>query len=112
MNITVIRYASALAFMTLDIFSGVVKVKCTRRKFISSKMSSGLFKKIGNIVCMLITDILFVSSKYVVGIELDIRIPVYIYIVIMECVSVYENCGDSGLIEILKKSFQRFSNDR
>ena len=112
MNITIIRYASALAFMTLDIFSGVVKVKCTRRKFTSAKMSSGLFKKIGNIVCMLITDILFVSSKYVIGIELDIRIPVYIYIVTMECVSVYENCGDSGLLEILKKAFQRFSNDR
>ena len=107
MNITIIRYASALAFMALDILSGVVKVKYTRRKFTSAKMSSGLFKKIGNIVCMLITDILFISSKYVVGIELDIRIPVYVYIVIMECISVYENCGDSGLIDILKKSFQR-----
>ncbi len=109
MNITVIRYASALSFMALDIFSGVIKVKCTRRKFTSAKMSSGLFKKIGNIVCMLITDILFVSSKYVVGIELDIRIPVYVYIVIMECVSVYENCGDSGMVDILKKSFKRLS---
>ena len=109
MNITVVRYASAIAFMALDIVSGVVKVKCTRRKFTSAKMSSGLFKKIGNIVCMLITDILLVSSKYVVGIEIDIRIPVYVYIVIMECVSVYENCGDSGLIDILKKSFQRLT---
>ena len=109
MNINIIRYASAFAFMALDILSGVIKVKCTRRKFVSAKMSSGLFKKIGNIVCMLITDILFVSSKYVDGIELDIRIPVYIYIVIMECLSVYENCGDSGLIEILKKSLQRLT---
>lgn len=109
MNIAVIRYASALAFMALDIVSGVVKVKCTRRKFISAKMSSGLFKKIGNILCMVVTDVLFVSSKYVLGMELDIRIPVYAYIVIMECVSIYENCGDSGLIDILKKSFQRLT---
>ena len=110
MSIHILRYASLLLIMALDILSGVIKTKVMRKKFVSSKMSSGLFKKMGNILCMVVSDLLAVSSHYIIGFDIDIRIAVYVYIFFMECLSIYENCGDSGLIDILKKALERVTN--
>lgn len=110
MTIHILRYASLLLIMALDILSGVIKTKVMRKKFVSSKMSSGLFKKMGNILCMVVSDLLAVSSHYVIGFDIDIRIAIYVYIFFMECLSIYENCGDSGLLDILKKALERVAN--
>ena len=96
--------------MFIDIISGIVKTKRNRQKFSSAKMATGLYKKISTLLCMIVTDILAVNSD-IIGFQLDIVKPVYIYIVFMEALSVFENCGEIGLIDLLKKFKENIKNE-
>lgn len=104
------RYTTVLLMMFIDIISGIVKVKRTRKKFQSARMANGLYKKMGTLLCMAAAEILSVIAVKYIGIEISITKPVYIYVVAMECISVYENCGQAGLLEIIKKVIERFYN--
>lgn len=97
--------------MSVDIISGIVKTKRNRKKFSSAKMATGLYKKTSTLLCMIVTDILAVNSDYIIGIELDITKPVYVYIIFMEALSVFENCGEIGLIDLLKKFMENVKNE-
>lgn len=104
------RYITILLIMFLDIISGVVKVKRTRKKFESQKMATGLYKKIGTILCMVSADLLAVVSVNYLHLNLIIVKPVYIYIVAMECLSVYENCGQAKLKELFTSLIEGVKN--
>lgn len=94
------RYGSILILMLVDIISGIVKVKRVGEKYESKKMATGLYKKIGTILCMVVADVLsFVAVNYLMY-SITLVKPVYIYIVVMESLSVYENCERADLKEL------------
>ena len=104
------RYVTILLIMFIDIISGVVKVKRTGVKYESAKMATGLYKKIGTILCMVTADILAVMACEYMHMNFTIVKPVYIYIVLMESLSVYENCGQAQLKELFLKIIEGFKN--
>lgn len=104
-------YGVMLSFMALDILSGVIKTLRQKKKLSSSKMSTGLFKKTGNIVCMVSAD-LFSEFAPLYGLpEINVFTPVCAYIIIMEIISIYENVGETGLLSLIKKLIGRNGNN-
>ena len=106
------RYVTILLIMFIDIISGVVKVKRTGVKYESAKMATGLYKKISTILCMVTADILAVMACEYMHMNFIIVKPVYIYIVFMESLSVYENCGQAQLKELFIKLVEGFKNGK
>lgn len=89
--------------MLVDIISGLVKVKRTREKYESAKMATGLYKKISTVLCMVVADVLsYVATNYLM-LSISLIKPVYIYIIVMESLSVYENCERAELKELFCK---------
>lgn len=107
-----IRYASILILMAIDIVSGVVKVKRVGEKYESAKMATGLYKKISTILCMVVADVLSVVAEYYLMTNITLVKPVYIYIIAMESLSVYENCDRAGLKEIFVKFIEGMKNGK
>ena len=102
------RYVTILLIMFIDIISGVVKVKRMGKKYESAKMASGLYKKIGTLLCMVTADILAVMAQEYMHENIVIVKPVYIYIMSMESLSVYENCGQAKLKDVFLKIIEGF----
>lgn len=98
--------------MLVDIISGVVKVKRTGVKYESAKMASGLYKKIGTILCMVTADILAVMGCRYMQLDFSITKPVYIYIMIMESVSVYENSEQAQLKDLFLRLIEGVKNGK
>ena len=96
-----LKLLSIIAVSVLDIISGIVKVLRNGNTLQSSKMASGLYKKISNFVC-LITALLIdrFLNDYI---NIQFFNFVYVYIFSMECLSIYENCGQAGLLAKLKE---------
>ena len=99
------KFLCILILSALDIMSGVVKVKIKRLKYSSAKMSSGLFKKVGNIICLFTAVIIDRYALDIIGVALFNY--VWTYILVMEVLSIYENIGEKELLntirELLKK---------
>ena len=106
------RYVSIIILMFVDIISGLVKVKRAREKYESQKMASGLYKKISTILCLVVADVLsYVASNYLM-IAVTLVKPVYIYIIVMESLSVYENCERAELKELFCKLIEGIKNGK
>ena len=89
-----------LILSALDILSGVVKVKIKRLKYSSAKMSSGLFKKVGNIICLFTAVIIDRYAYDIIGVALFNY--VWTYVLAMETLSIYENIGEKELLNKIK----------
>ena len=94
------KFICILILSALDIMSGVVKVKVKKLKYSSAKMSSGLFKKIGNIICLITAVTLDRYAYDIIGTALFNY--VWAYIVAMEVLSIYENIGEKALLKKIR----------
>jgi phage-related holin len=106
----IFRYAVILVLQAVDILSGIFKTKRNGGKLKSAKMASGLYKKMGTILAMVAADVLAVVAAHE-GIGFNICKPVFLYIVAMEALSVYENADDAGLLNIFKKYIKKEGAD-
>lgn len=95
------KFICVLILSALDIISGVVRVKIKRQKYNSAKMSSGLFKKVGNIICLITAVVIDRYAIDVIGVALFNY--VWIYILAMETLSIYENIGEKELLKKIKE---------
>ena len=106
------RYTTLLILMLLDIISGLVKVKRAGEKYESSKMATGLYKKISTILCMVVADVLsFISANYLMYTIALVK-PVYIYIIAMETLSIVENCDKAELKDLFSKFIEGLKNEK
>ena len=106
------RYTTILILMLLDIISGLVKVKRAGEKYESAKMATGLYKKISTILCMVVADVLsFISANYLMYTIALVK-PVYIYIIIMETLSIVENCDKAELKDLFSKFIEGLKNGK
>lgn len=103
-----IKLVSLLILMALDILSGFLKVKINHLKFKSEKMASGLYKKTGTLTCLLTAYILQRNFSEISDINLFYWM--WIYVVVMEAVSIFENCANEKMIEMLKKGVKHIEN--
>lgn len=89
--------------MALDIVTGLIK-SWKLRKFESTKMRSGLAKKVGELAIIVIGELF----SFALGLPRQIMQFISLYITFMELMSNLENCGELGaplpkkLIKILK----------
>lgn len=98
-----IRYAVLLVIMALDIISGVIKTKVNGQAFSSAKMASGLYKKAGTMLVMVLSDILYFIAPRYLEINIEIQIWVFLYAIAMEIISISENVTEGRMKELFKR---------
>lgn len=82
----------AIGFNGLDIITGTFAGYKTDKKFISSKMRDGLFKKMGFIICYILCLGLKICGTYMdLGIASNIIYAVVFLSIMTETVSIIEN---------------------
>lgn len=91
------------ALMALDVITGLIK-SWKLKSFESSKMRSGLAKKVGELAIIVIGELF----SFAMGLPRQIMQFISLYITFMEFMSNLENCGELGaplpkkLIQVLK----------
>lgn len=101
MRIKILVY---LSLEILDILSGIVSALIKGQKLSSAKMRVGLFKKMGNIICLATS---FVLSKYMYEIiMISLFDIVWLYTVAMTTVSIFENVGQPKMVGKVKEVFK------
>jgi toxin secretion/phage lysis holin len=104
----VFRYACVLTLQAIDIASGFLKCKRRRIKMSSAKMATGIYKKMGFLLCLVVADILtVVSVHYNMGFTLTI--PVFMYLIATESLSIYENTNDTKIVQIIQNVIKEWS---
>lgn len=101
MKIIAFRYVCVLAFQALDIMSGFLKCRRRHIKISSAKMATGLYKKMGFLVCLVASDLLSVYGS-IIDLHISLAIPVCTYLIVTETISIYENTNDTKLTETVK----------
>lgn len=101
MKVIAFRYVCVLAFQALDLISGFLKCKRRHIKLSSAKMATGLYKKMGFLVCLVASDLLSVYGS-IINLHINLAIPVCTYLIVTESISIYENTDDTKLIEVVK----------
>ena len=81
-----------LALMTADVVTGWIQATINGT-WDSTKMRTGLFRKSGELLAIVVSFIIYV------GLDLPVDVPAFIagYIIIMEIISVCENLDQAGL---------------
>lgn len=81
-----------LALMAADIVTGWIQATINGT-WDSTKMRTGLFRKSGELLAIVVAFIIYV------GLELPVDVPAFIagYVIIMEIISVCENLDQAGL---------------
>lgn len=78
-------------FVLLDFLTGLIKAFGTKT-FSSTKMRTGLFHKIGVVLCVLLGVLIDYTQSYVdIGFVIPVAGTICAYIVIMEISSIIEN---------------------
>lgn len=98
-----VRYGLVLLLMAFDIISGMVKATIADTPFSSAKMASGMFKKMGSLLCMAASDVLYFIAPRYLDVELQIQIWVFLYVAAMETVSIFENVGSEEMKKLAHK---------
>lgn len=101
------RYVTTLILMALDIVSGVVKCFTKNEKFSSAKMATGLYKKTGTLCILFLADVLKIISARYLQTDIDIALYVYLYVVLMESLSMAENWATDDIVQIIKNLFKK-----
>lgn len=79
------------AFIALDFITGLFKALATQT-FTSSKMRTGLFRKVGLILCVILGVLVDFAQGYLdLGITVPVSAAICAYICIMEISSILEN---------------------
>lgn len=65
-------------------------------------MTTGLYKKVGMLLCLFVVDIFTVVAIHY-GYNFSLTMPVFFYLIATEGLSIYENSEDTNLIQIMKK---------
>ena len=94
-----------MILITIDILTGLV-IAWRNGDFKSSIMRTGLSKKFGELVYVLVG----ILTKFALGTELILYFTV-IYICLMELSSLAENCAKLG-VEIPEKLKEKLNNDK
>lgn len=97
--------ATPLILIILDVLSGVI-IAWKNNDFQSSKMRSGLSKKFGELVYILVG----IVTKFALGTDLILYFTVG-YICLMEISSLAENCDKLG-VKIPDKLKEKLNNDK
>lgn len=103
-----IRYITILVIMALDIISGVIKTKVNGQAFSSAKMASGMYKKAGTLLVMVMSDILYFIAPRYLELNIEIQVYVFLYALAMECISIVENMTEGRMKELLLKFVNLF----
>lgn len=106
MNDVMFRYVLLLFFMAVDIISGIVFSITHDKELKSSIMRNGLFKKVGVICVLCMSDGLQVISARYLGETINITMYVFIYVIMMESLSICENVADKNVTEIVRHFFK------
>ena len=95
-----------LIFMLADFLTGTVNA-WIKGDIKSSKMREGLGKKFGEIAIILLTNV----ACYALQINPQVCAAVVLYVVVMECISVFENLGKLGvpIPAFVKKALHDFA---
>lgn len=87
MNIYVITFL----FIALDFITGLIKAGATGT-FTSTKMRTGLFHKVGLILCMILGILVDYAQTFIdLGISVPVAAAICAYIILMEIASIIEN---------------------
>lgn len=79
------------AFIALDFVTGLVKA-CASGSFTSTKMRTGLFHKVGLILCVMLGILVDYAQGYLdFGISVPVTVSICGYICLMEIASILEN---------------------
>lgn len=81
-----------LVLMGFDILTGFINA-WRRRKISSSKLRDGISHKFGELLIIIVSLFL----QYSLGVPEEICAFLTIYIIIMECISILENCEKLGV---------------
>lgn len=101
------KYVAILIMMALDIIGGLSRAISTGEALSSKKMRQGLFHKVGVLMVMIAADVIAWVFRFYTGNDLPIVIPVMIYIITMEAVSIAESARDAGLLDLIRKILKR-----
>ena len=105
----------ALAFMILDVISGVA-VGAKTKELSSTKMREGLFSKSGEVLILILAYMIELATKYVPDLNFNVPLlgPACALIILMECLSILENAGnlsnklkDSKIMELFKRKDEK-----
>ena len=84
-------YYIVFAFIALDFATGLLKALATQA-FTSSKMRTGLFRKVGLILCVILGVLVDFAQGYLdLGVTIPVAAAICAYICIMEISSILEN---------------------
>lgn len=83
--------AFTLGFITLDLLTGFAQA-VARKSVSSSKMRDGLWHKCGFVLTMLLAAMIEWAMRYIdLGFTLPLFIPVCVFIMLTEIMSIFEN---------------------
>lgn len=100
------RYFLVLLFMAIDILSGVVCSVSRGKELKSSIMRNGLFKKVGILCVLFMSDgLALISVRYFTD-TINITLYVFLYVIAMESISICENVADENVTNIIRKFFK------
>lgn len=83
-----------LAFMLIDFISGFLKA-WKNNEIDSSKMRKGLVKKIGEVLMLVVGELLVAGTMF--PYSMDILKFISIYLILMEAISIFENLALLGV---------------
>lgn len=90
-------YGYVLLFQVCDIASGIISTKIKKKKLKSSVMATGLFKKTASILLIFVFHMLAYFSKEYLNFEISLHLPIAVYVISMELISISENLSNCGV---------------
>lgn len=85
------QYVIPSLFILFDIVSGILKA-AYEGNLASSLMRKGLFNKLGEILALMLGELLeYASMQYQLGFSIPLYTPIAAYIILMETLSILEN---------------------
>ena len=111
-------YAIVAAAIVLDFMSGTIQA-IANQSLSSRKLREGIYHKMGYIITIALAILLEYASSYMeLGFNAPLAVPVCVYIVITEAVSIFENVAkinpalrESPIFKLLGQSQNRRKDD-